>query len=1040
MMERMSETGLAFAKEHAIASCIIPIVMTDVAGNVTYVNPAALSAWGYEDEAEVLGRSAFDFAEVPEHVAAILERVLASGKCVEEAVVKRRDGTTFDVELSASLNRDDRGTPIGVVASCLDITERKAAEMRLRESENLHRTLVENVGLGIALIDRSRKIVSINAFQANCVGRPVGQCVGQECYRVFEKRETICPHCPGTVAMATGEVAEADVVGIKDDGRAVDVRIQAYPVFGPDGQPNGFIEVTQDISERKKAEKKLAHFSAIVNSSQDAIYAVGADEIVTSWNPGAERLYGYTAEEMIGQSVTQIIPPGLAEEFAIMVAGLREGSRVERLETVRRRKDGSLVDVSITISTIKDSEGRIVGLSAIGHDITARKRAEEGLQKANRLQSAILENSTVGIALVRKRFIEWVNPQMADLFGIPQEEFQGAPTRIVYHDEETYQKVGNLYTLIAQGKRASMEAQIRKGDGTPFWCRLEGNALDPAKPHEGSIWIFEDISERKRAEEVLRASEERYRCLVENIDLGIALIDRQHRILATNSAGAKPTGMTPWECTGQSCFRLFKRRDTACADCPGVRAMETGLPNEVETAIVRHDGTSFAARVRTFPVFGPDGKPTGFIQVRADVTEQKRIEGELKRAKQTAEAASRAKSEFLANMSHEIRTPMTAILGFSDILLGETSKEEAREACQIIKRNGEHLLHVINDILDLSRIEAGKHELDIQACSPRQVAADVVSTMQVRADAKGLQLTVECDEDVPSEIRTDPVRLRQILVNLVGNAVKFTEKGSVRVAVRRDAASAGAEALRFEVIDTGIGIAREHLAMLFQPFSQLDGSARRRFGGTGLGLAISKRLAGMLGGDITVTSALGVGTTFTASITARPQPATAGPQRDRDGNQPSAAVRSEPSKLDCRILLAEDGPDNQRLIAFLLRKAGAEVTVVEDGQKAVALAAAEAEADGRYDLILMDMQMPVMDGYEATRKLRQMGYQGPILALTAHAMKEDRQNCLEAGCDDYVAKPIEQGRLLETIAKLIAARRSGRHGGQQLSHVLADLG
>ncbi len=363
------------------------------------------------------------------------------------------------------------------------------------------------------------------------------------------------------------------------------------------------------------------------------------------------------------------------------------------------------------------------------------------------------------------------------------------------------------------------------------------------------------------------------------------------------------------------------------------------------------------------------------------------------------------------------RTPMTAILGYSHILLTGAHEEETTEACRIIKRNGEHLLHVINDILDLSKIEAGKQDMDFQPCSLRQLVSEVISTMQVRADAKGFPLSVEFKEKIPDKILTAPIRLRQILVNLIGNAIKFTETGGVRVVVQNDATSNAGEILRFDIVDTGTGIDENQIPLLFQPFSQVDGSARRRFGGTGLGLAISKRLAQMLGGGITVSSILGKGTTFSATIESRSVSGSGNPDHSTAAGEHQPSATEIAPTLDCRILLAEDGPDNQRLIAFLLRNAGADVTVVEDGQKAVQYLVGQAAEQRPFDIVLMDMQMPVLDGYEATRTLRKSGYQGPIIALTAHAMMEDRQRCLDAGCDEYLQKPVERVEMLQVIAK-----------------------
>ncbi len=402
---------------------------------------------------------------------------------------------------------------------------------------------------------------------------------------------------------------------------------------------------------------------------------------------------------------------------------------------------------------------------------------------------------------------------------------------------------------------------------------------------------------------------------------------------------------------------------------------------------------------------------------------------------EAGESATRAKSEFLANMSHEIRTPMTAILGYAEVLAGQLENPEHLEALNIIRRNGDHLLRIINDILDLSKIDAGKLQIERLACSPVAVAADVVSLMRVRARGKGLGLDLEFAGPVPETILTDSVRLRQILVNLVGNAVKFTETGGVRLVVRLAGRDGTEPKLLCDVVDTGIGMTAAQIDRLFQPFQQAEASTARRYGGTGLGLAISKRLATFLGGDIAVSSQPGKGSTFTLTIDPGPLEGVALVEPTSEAiaaPTPKAASQTPLPQLNCRVLLAEDGLDNQRFISFLLRKTGAEVTTVVNGQKAVEMALATFPGWGRrhddprdpFDVILMDMQMPVMDGYEATRRLRNEGYAGPIIALTAHAMADDRQKCLDAGCDGYATKPIDRATLLKTIVDALQRHRS----------------
>ena len=391
-----------------------------------------------------------------------------------------------------------------------------------------------------------------------------------------------------------------------------------------------------------------------------------------------------------------------------------------------------------------------------------------------------------------------------------------------------------------------------------------------------------------------------------------------------------------------------------------------------------------------------------------------------------AQAADRAKSEFLANMSHEIRTPMTAILGYTDLLNdGSVEKARSQEALQTIKRNGEHLLAIINDILDLSKIEAGKLVIESVRCSPRQLVSEVVEGMRVRVDEKKLVFTTRFEGPIPEAILVDPTRLRQILLNLVGNAVKFTEQGGVTVVVRWRDMEVTSE-IELEVTDTGIGLTPEQITRLFQPFTQIDSSMTRRFGGTGLGLVISRRLAEMLGGAITVTSAYREGSAFRLVIPAVPHREAENETADEDKDVAKLGLAQNPKVADHgssvsplagrRVLLAEDFLDNQRLIAHVLRKAGADVTPAENGQIARDLALAARDRGQAYDVILMDMQMPVLDGYQAVRQLRQAGYDRPIIALTAHSMDSDRQKCLDVGCDEFTTKPIQRPTLIALVS------------------------
>jgi PAS domain S-box-containing protein len=562
--------------------------------------------------------------------------------------------------------------------------------------------------------------------------------------------------------------------------------------------------------------------------------------------------------------------------------------------------------------------------------------------------------------------------------------------------------------------------------------------------------ICVDWRRRNRVEDTLRQSEQRFRDLAELLPQTVYEMDLEGRLAFANRNALEMFAYAQEDLeAGLTNFDMLAPEDHARAR----RNMERVLRGEKlggnDYLARRKDGTRFPVTIYSTRILR-QGKPAGLRGIIVDITERKRAEEQLEQHAaalegrerdmeelcRAAEAANRAKSAFLANMSHEIRTPMTAILGFADVMQQEgqcrticpqfencPTRQRNAEHVQIIRTNGRYLLSLIDEILDLSRIEAGKLDIQTESCSPTELLNDVLAALRPRAEAKNVSLETAFPEPIPATIVTDGVRLRQVLANLVGNAIKFTEVGGVRV-VTRLRSEAGQPRLQFDVIDTGIGMTDAQIERAFEPFIQADTSATRKYGGTGLGLAISRRLAGLLGGDISVTSTPGEGSVFRLTVATGPLEGvpmidasrSLPPEPEPSHEQP----RGAPDKLDCRVLLAEDGPDNQRLIRFILEKAGARVELAKNGRIAVEMAAAARDAGKPFHLILMDMQMPVMDGYEATRRLRRAGHTGPIVALTAYAMKGDREKCLAAGCNHYLAKPIQPNALRELAAEYTA--------------------
>ncbi len=554
------------------------------------------------------------------------------------------------------------------------------------------------------------------------------------------------------------------------------------------------------------------------------------------------------------------------------------------------------------------------------------------------------------------------------------------------------------------------------------------------------------------------------------------------KIVACNKAGTEVGAVA-----GKTCYETWGQSETPCPWCLAPKLWASGKAQHCQP-----EGVGRFWDAHWIPV-----SDDLYLHYAYDVTDRKQKEAELERASEAAEQANKeleevnrhleesvsrantlavaaevandSKSRFMANMSHEIRTPMTAILGFSEnLLLPDLPDSDRLAAIHAIRRNGDHLLGIINDVLDLSKIEAGKMTLERIACSPCRIVGEAAMLMKSRADDKDLTLEIEYVGGIPETIQTDPTRLRQILLNLLGNAVKFTKNGGVRLVTRlveggqrcQDSENSKSETarvleetedscgyatgqtgtndashsrsksscLRFDIIDTGIGMNKEMVAELFEPFTQADASTTRKFGGTGLGLAITRRLARLLGGDITLVGTHeGAGTHFRVTVGTGPlegvntveDPLSAS-AIETETPGPKAESAEQPLR-GCRILLAEDGPDNQRLISFILERVGAKVSVAVDGKEAVDKVVAamfrRRGGDPRYpfDVILMDMQMPVMDGFDATRTLRAKGYAGPIIALTARAMEGDRNKCLECGCDEYMSKPVDRAKLIALI-------------------------
>ncbi|HEY2412071.1 MAG TPA: response regulator [Pirellulaceae bacterium] len=526
---------------------------------------------------------------------------------------------------------------------------------------------------------------------------------------------------------------------------------------------------------------------------------------------------------------------------------------------------------------------------------------------------------------------------------------------------------------------------------------------------------------QEQTEKLESAYTEKHAVVETALDAVISM-DREGRITGWNSQAEATFGRTAAEVLGQPVAGTIIPISFREAHEKGLkRFLETGETNvlnkRIEVRGLHRDGHEFPVELAIAPINSPAA--ISFCAFARDITDRQEAADALRSAKEAAEAASHAKTAFLANMSHEIRTPLNAILGFTDVLVSQTdATPQQRDYLQTIHDSGRHLLTLINDVLDLSKIEVGQMSMEDLRCSPHEIIAAAVSILRVPAQDRGLMLEYFWKSEIPVTIQTDPARLRQILMNLIGNAIKFTEVGSVQVAARLE--TEPSPQLIIDVIDTGVGIDAQAAQRIFDPFVQADSSITRRFGGTGLGLSISRRLARLLGGDLAVNSDKGRGSIFTLTVPTGSLEGVAMAQQAAADLVPvptTAGHRPINSLPPCRILLVEDGVTNRKLITLVLERAGATVRTAENGQAGV-----EAFGWEPFDIILMDMQMPVMDGYTATRELRRLGCTLPIIALTAHAMASDEKKCREAGCSGYMTKPIDRAQLLEAVATAIGNR------------------
>jgi PAS domain S-box-containing protein len=652
-------------------------------------------------------------------------------------------------------------------------------------------------------------------------------------------------------------------------------------------------------------------------------------------------------------------------------------------------------------------------------------RSEEALRASEERTRLILETANdafIGMD-IQGRITDW-NARAEATFGWSRHEVLGRPLeQVIIPARYRQQHLAGLQRFQATGQGALLNKWIELNalhrDGHEFPVELTVWPIRSGSTFQFNAFVH-DITARKEAEKALRDSEALYHSLVEHLPLCVFRKDLQERVTFGNRRFCETMGRSLEQLLGKTDFDFFPPQLAEKYQRDDRQVIATGQVLEDVEEHYRLDGERGYVQVLKTPVLDSRGRVVGTQGIFWDVTARKQAEQAREAARDAAEAANRAKSEFLANISHEIRTPMNAIIGMTELVLATSLTDEQRDYLDTVRTSADWLLTVINDILDYSRIEAGKFLLDPRPFRLRELLDDTLSTLAVRAQQKGLKLACHIAPDVPDGLVGDPARLRQVLVNLIGNAIKFTEHGEVVISVGQAASLSQAEdrlaacptevELYFSVRDTGIGIPTDKQQAIFAPFIQADSGLARKYGGTGLGLTISSQLVAMMQGKTWVESVVDEGSTFHFTVRLGLD----------ETSLPVAPVAAPlPSLRALRILLAEDNPFNQKLAIGLLEKQGHTVVVAQNGHEVLHLLPRQ-----RFHLVLMDVQMPGMDGLEATAAIRRSeqatGEHIPIIAMTAYAMKGDRERCLAAGMDGYLSKPVRSAELFDAIDKLVA--------------------
>jgi PAS domain S-box-containing protein len=909
--------------------------------------------------------------------------------------------------------------------------------------------IVESSDDAILSKDLNGIIQSCNAAGERIFGYPAGELIGKP-VRILIPPDRQAEEDDILARIRRGErIHHFETVRLRKDGRPLDVSLTISPVRDAGGHIIGASKIARDITDQKRNRSAQSYLAAIVESSEDAIISKDLDGIIQSCNASAEELFGYAAADLVGHSIRLLIPPDRQAEEDEILARLRRGERIQHFETVRQGKDQRPIDVSLSISPIRDRDGRIIGVAKLARDITEQKRLARELEAQREWFRVTL--ASIGDAVIASDpdgRLTYMNEPAQHLTGWRTNEAIGQPLGDVFKiiNEKTRKPVEHPAELVLRTGHI-----VGLANHTVLIDRhgVERPIADSAAPIKGAagdiigvVLVFRDVTEERRAEEALAEQREWFETTLESIGDAVIATDVNGHVVFMNPIAEHLTGWRLGEAQGRSCaevFNIINENSRRTVESPVTRVLAegavVGLANH--TVLIAADGTERPIDDSGAPIRSRDGRIVGVVLVFRDVSERRRGEFErrdaaLERdrlleaeraARADAERASRVKDEFVAMVSHELRTPLNAMLGWTQLMVKpDAGPDVIARGIGVITRNIRLQGQLISDLLDVSRIVSGKLRLEIDHVDLKSIIADAIDTVQHDADQKHIAIKRHLDNRA-GMIAGDAARIQQIIWNLLSNAIKFTpDGGQIAVRLRKFGTDA-----QITVTDTGVGIRPEFLPHIFERFQQADQSITRRVGGLGLGLSIAKHLVELHGGSIVAESGgIGEGATFTIVL-----PASGAERRDApSAGVPTETAQGRESLNGIRILVVEDERDTCEFLDRFLRGYGADVVVARSAAEALSCVAAD-----KIDMVVSDIGLPDMDGYDLMQRIRQLpadrGGATPALALTAYARTEDRTRAFRAGYQAHLAKPIEPAELVVTIssfASLIEARRRSREG------------